>query len=136
MSFNSLPVLNKISVYLIHHNSVSTVLQWCHTLSAWVLSRYPGFLSPSTDVHISLIGSSKLSVGVSVDSWPSVLAHDEVATYPGSAQPSPSDRHHHSQFCLSSTRNRVLRARCSERIGALFPSHTNREHWFWRVEGR
>lgn len=101
------------------------MLQWCHTLSAWVLSRYPGCLSPSTDVHISLIGSSKLSVGVSVDSWPSVLAHDEVATYPGSTQPSPSDRHHHSQFCLSSTRNRVLRARCSERNSALFPSHSS-----------
>lgn len=47
-------------------------------------------------MHISLIGSSKLFVGVSVDSWPSVLAHDEVATYPGSTRPSPSDRLHHS----------------------------------------
>ena len=33
---------------------------------AWVLSRYSGFLPPSKNMHVRLIGDSELSLGVSV----------------------------------------------------------------------
>ena len=33
---------------------------------AWVLSGYSGFLPPSKNIHVKLIGDSKLSLGVSV----------------------------------------------------------------------
>ena len=35
-------------------------------VSAWVLSGYSGFLPPSKNMHVRLIGDSKLSLGVSV----------------------------------------------------------------------
>lgn len=97
--YKCLLVLHENAICLVlvelNHNLVSTELLWCHTVCVGSL-QVPDFLSQSTTRHISLIGSSKLSVGVSVDSWPSVLAHDEVATHPGSTQPSPSNRLHHS----------------------------------------
>ena len=34
---------------------------------AWVLSGYSGFLPPSKNMHVRLIGDSKLSLGVSVN---------------------------------------------------------------------
>lgn len=38
----------------------------CSPVSAWVLSRYYGFLPQSYDMQLSRIGNSKLAVGVSV----------------------------------------------------------------------
>jgi len=35
---------------------------------AWILSRYSGFLPPPKNMHVRLIGDSKLSLGVSL-SW-------------------------------------------------------------------
>ena len=46
---------------------------------AWVLSGYSGFLSPSKNMHVRLIGVSKIVLGVSVSVWPC----DGLATCPG-----------------------------------------------------
>ncbi|KAJ8362197.1 hypothetical protein AAFF_G00390660, partial [Aldrovandia affinis] len=35
-------------------------------LNAWVSSGYSGFLPQSKDIHVSLIGESKLPIGMSV----------------------------------------------------------------------
>ena len=35
-------------------------------MRAWALSRRSGFLPPSKDMHVRLIGDSKLSLGVSM----------------------------------------------------------------------
>ena len=38
----------------------------CSPVYAWVLSGYSGFLPPSKNMHVRLIGVSELSLGVSV----------------------------------------------------------------------
>ena len=54
---------------------------------AWVLSGYSSFLPPSKNMHVRLIGDSKLSLGVSVSvvfvSFVSVWPCDGLATCPG-----------------------------------------------------